>query len=137
MALERCLPGEVAEGVKLKDGSRLKYPLNGHLAFWISLAVMIFTPNFDSEGSASGTLFDLSYVYDHYIHLATAALVIAVVLTVYLYVRSFREGAVLAPHGDSGNFVYVVEFSVSHHASIFFTLNYKDHTKINTRIYTP
>ena len=90
----------------MKDGSRLKYPLNGHLAFWISLAVMIFTPNFDSRGSASGTLFDLSYLYDHYIHLATSALLIALMLTIYLYVRSFRKGAVLAPHGDSGNVVY-------------------------------
>ena len=29
-----------AEGVKLTDGSRLKYRLNGHLAFWVSLLVM-------------------------------------------------------------------------------------------------
>jgi len=106
VALERFLPGEVAEGVKLKDGSRLKYPLNGHLAFWISLGIMIFTPDFGSDGSASRSYFDLSYAYDHYVHLATSALVIAIIMTIYLYVRSFRKDAVLAPHGDSGNAVY-------------------------------
>ena len=103
MALERCLPGKLG-GCEIEGWKQIEVSLNGHLAR-ISLAVMIFTPNFDGEGSASGTLFDLSYVYDHYIHLATAALVIAVVMTVYLYVRLFVR--VLSwLHGDSGNFVY-------------------------------
>lgn len=108
VVLERFLPGDVAEGVPLKhDGSRLKYPLNGHLAFWISMAIMIFTPSINFvDGSSSGSLFDLSYAYDHYVHLATSALVIAVVMTIYLYARSFRKDAVLAPHGNSGNFIY-------------------------------
>jgi hypothetical protein len=38
------LPGEIADGVPLPDGSRLKYKLNGHLAFWISLLLAVCGP---------------------------------------------------------------------------------------------
>lgn len=43
VVLERLLPGEVALGVPLlgAEGLRLPYKLNGHLAFWISLLLLV------------------------------------------------------------------------------------------------
>ena len=40
VVLERILPGDVAEGVPLSDGSRLKYKINGHLQFWLTIVAM-------------------------------------------------------------------------------------------------
>lgn len=108
VVLERCLPGEMADGVELSNKTRLKYPLNGHLAFWVSMMALLFFPIDLFCGSpveASATL-DLSYAYDGYAQLATASLVVAVALSAYLYARSFAKGALLAPHGDSGNPIY-------------------------------
>ena len=46
------LPGPMVHGVPLKDGNRLAYPMNGHLAFWISLAVASFGwPVLSPDGS--------------------------------------------------------------------------------------
>ena len=104
--LERALPGPRVPGTELSTGERLLYPLNGHLAFWVSLLCVCFFPNFGENGLVQGTLFELSYAYDHYVHLATASLLISIVLSGYLYVRSFASGALLAPHGNSGNPVY-------------------------------
>src|ERR1051325_10533327 len=38
-ALAIVLPGRTVEGTPLADGSRLRYRLNGWLAFWITLAL--------------------------------------------------------------------------------------------------
>eukprot|EP00939_MAST-03C_sp_MAST-3C-sp1_P001350 g1350.t1 len=91
--LERVLPGPRVLGVKLSNGKRLTYPLNGHLAFWISVAgAAYFLP--------------LEILYDRFVYFATATLVLSVGLSAYLYARSFSAGALLAPHGDSGNPIY-------------------------------
>ena len=46
------LPGPMVHGVPLKDGKQLAYPMNGHLAFWISLAVASFGwPVLSPDGS--------------------------------------------------------------------------------------
>ncbi|KAH8070575.1 sterol delta-7 reductase [Aureococcus anophagefferens] len=37
-SLQVALPGDVVEGTKLADGTRLPYLMNGHLAFWPPLA---------------------------------------------------------------------------------------------------
>ena len=43
-----------AEGVKLRNGKRLSYNLNAHLAFWLSLLVMGHgCPKFDDKGRVS------------------------------------------------------------------------------------
>lgn len=39
--LERILPGDLVDGVPLKDKSKLKYTMSGHLQFWVTL-VLIF-----------------------------------------------------------------------------------------------
>lgn len=92
------LPGEVAEGVPLRNGQRLKYTLNGHLAFWVSLLALLhgsITVKEDWSISSFGP-FNLAVLYDEYLHLAAAAIVISFVLAIYLYVSSFKPGALLA-----------------------------------------
>eukprot|EP00965_Chrysotila_dentata_P191603 6174638-Pleurochrysis_carterae.AAC.2 len=42
----------------LGDGSRLRYPMNGHLAFWLSLSACHLLPLFGGS---------LTYVYDNYL----------------------------------------------------------------------
>jgi len=39
--MEMVLPGEIHQGVKLKNGNRLKYPMNGLLAYFLSHAVVV------------------------------------------------------------------------------------------------
>eukprot|EP00747_Dinoflagellata_sp_TGD_P222326 gnl/TRDRNA2_/TRDRNA2_94041_c0_seq1.p1 gnl/TRDRNA2_/TRDRNA2_94041_c0~~gnl/TRDRNA2_/TRDRNA2_94041_c0_seq1.p1 ORF type:complete len:467 (-),score=66.84 gnl/TRDRNA2_/TRDRNA2_94041_c0_seq1:53-1453(-) len=109
VVLERLLPCKIGEGVVLKDGTRLKYRLNGHLAFWVSLAVLFlpWLPQFDSNGSFVGTrAMQLARIYDLYLGLATAAIVFSALLSTYLYARSFRPGAMLADGGHTGNHFY-------------------------------
>jgi delta14-sterol reductase/lamin-B receptor len=103
--LERVLPGDVAEGVQLKDGQRLKYRLNGHLAFWIS----IFFVEWRALPWLTGEKYPLAYVHTKYVQLATASLVFSTVLSVYLYVSSFaaeKRGELLAAGGNTGWSVY-------------------------------
>lgn len=89
---------QVAEGVTLRNGQRLKYTLNGHLAFWVSLLAVTqgsIVVNEDWSIASFGPL-DLTVLYDEYFHLITAACVISFVLAVYLYATSFKPGALLA-----------------------------------------
>ena len=96
--MERFLPGEVALGVPLSTGERLKYPLNGHLAFWVAGAVMTFGDVKMNEDWSIASLapLDLAMLYDEYMHLITVACVISFLLAIYLYVSSFKKGALLA-----------------------------------------
>jgi len=95
--LERALPGPVVEGVDLAPAGgngRLSYRMNGHLAFWVSLAALAVLGK------------DLSVLYDEFPALAGASVCLSTALSTYLYAASFSEGALLAPGGDSGNAVY-------------------------------
>jgi len=83
----------------LRDGSRLRYPLNGHLAFWLSLSATQLLPYIVEE-------FDLSYLYDHYLQLATASMAFSFLIACWSYAISFKKGCQLAEGGDSGNVVY-------------------------------
>ena len=96
-----ALPGPVVEGTQLADGTRLKYPINGPLAFWLSVtAPFALNVAFPSLG------IDLSYLYDHYLELATASAVLSLVLSVYTYASSFVGEQLLAAGGQSGNALY-------------------------------
>ena len=86
------LPGPVSPGVVLRDGSRLKYHINAHLAFWLSLA--------------SCHLLPMAWLYDHFVELATAAMALSVCISVFCYALSFRKGEMLAEGGVSGNVIY-------------------------------
>jgi len=95
--LERLLPGKVVEGVDLATAGgkgRLAYRMNGHLAFWTSLAAL------------AGCGGRLSVLYDEFPALAGAATLFSAGLSSYLYATSFKEGALLAKGGNSGNPIY-------------------------------
>ena len=90
--------GKVVKGTKLRDGSRLSYRLNGLFAFVFShVAFLVAYFYFDVP---------VSFVYDHYLALAAASTAFSLLLAVYLYLRSFRRGALLALGGNSGNIMY-------------------------------
>ena len=114
-ALERLLPGEAADGVVLADGTRLKYRMNAHLAFWVSLLMLTHgCPQADGDtiyGSWDHAhrmlarpefgACDLAWIYDSYVELAVASILVATALAVYLYASSFGAGRALAAGGVS------------------------------------
>ncbi|EKU21099.1 D14-sterol reductase [Nannochloropsis gaditana CCMP526] len=107
VVLERLLPGEVALGVPLlgAEGLRLPYKLNGHLAFWISLLLLVHgCPRFAVPVEDEGIL--PTILYDHFPQFAFAAVVFSFGLSLLLYLASFRKGARLADGGRSGNVMY-------------------------------
>uniref|UniRef100_UPI00398F2585 delta(14)-sterol reductase LBR isoform X3 n=1 Tax=Pristiophorus japonicus TaxID=55135 RepID=UPI00398F2585 len=98
-ALLYLLPiGKVVEGVPLANGKTLKYRINAFYAFLLCAAAL---------GAALYNEVNLSYIYDNLLQLAIAAMVFSLLLSIYLYVRSWRVPAdELAPGGNSGSFVY-------------------------------
>ena len=105
MFLERILPGDVVEGTQLSNGQKLKYNINGHLAFWISFAVMLHGyPVFENGRFTGFTRFPLEKIYDDYFELAKSACLFSTLLSIYLYLKSFIPGALLAR--DSSSAVY-------------------------------
>ncbi|CAM9900766.1 unnamed protein product [Discosporangium mesarthrocarpum] len=102
--LDRLLPGEIVEGVVLKDGSRLKYKMNGHMSFWVSFLVMGHClPSFDEDGHFKGLgPLPLSMLYDMYAELALAAILISYALSAGVYLSSYRKGAKLVAANEIG-----------------------------------
>jgi delta14-sterol reductase len=98
------LPGRVAQGVKLSDGSRLDYHINGHLAFWLSLAACAALPWL--IGSGPKGRHPLAWLYDHYLDLIGASMALSMSIAVFSYRASFRRGELLALGGQSGNAIY-------------------------------
>jgi hypothetical protein len=67
---------QMAKGTTLSDGSSIKYPMNGHLAFWVSLLAMgHFFPTFNgSTWEVEGLgAFPLHQLYDEYLGLITTS----------------------------------------------------------------
>ncbi|KAJ8275197.1 hypothetical protein COCON_G00098220 [Conger conger] len=96
--------GKVTEGIPLKSGKRLKYRMNGFFAFLVTALAV---------GVAVYYEVDFSYVHKHFLQLATSALLVSVLLSVYLYVRSrWAAGDELAPGGNSGHVMY--DFFMGH-----------------------
>jgi hypothetical protein len=97
------LPGREVEGAPLPDGSRLRYRLNGWLAFWITLAL-------GALGALSGVV-PAALAWEHFGALITAANVFTFAFAAWLWwrfaasrrhpVRTFFSGAALNPRvGD-------------------------------------
>jgi hypothetical protein len=102
-ALERFLPAEVVPGVKLRNGMQLRYRMNGHLAFWVSVVLalhgwphilklggwLLFDDGQKNVGAEVGALVasnqlmlhftaaPLQLVHDHFLELAVASIVVA------------------------------------------------------------
>ncbi|XP_067884367.1 delta(14)-sterol reductase LBR isoform X2 [Heterodontus francisci] len=98
-ALLYLLPiGKVVEGVPLANGKTLKYRINAFYAFLLCTTAL---------GAALYYEVNLGYIYSNLLQLAISAMVFSLVLSIYLYVRSWRVPAdELAPGGNSGSFVY-------------------------------
>ncbi|GBG32972.1 Delta14-sterol reductase [Hondaea fermentalgiana] len=107
--LERVLYCNVVEGTVLRDGTRLKYRLSGHLAFWVTYLVLAHGNLGVIENDPSKVNlhpFPLEYIYDHYLQLAMGAVTFSMGLSVYLFSKSFRKGAMLAEGGDTSSHLY-------------------------------
>lgn len=90
--------GRVVKGSSLRNNSRLSYRINGMYAFVISHILFLVGYFFFNV--------PMSFVYDQYLPLACAAFVFSFALSIYLYTKSFQDGALLALGGNSGNFIY-------------------------------
>jgi len=108
VVLAIALPGPWVQGAKLRTGETLGYKINGHLSFWVSMLLMGHAwPKFNSSGSVVGFgPVPMAYAYDHFIQLAVATALLSYSLSLYLYFRSFKKGALLAEGGNSGNPIY-------------------------------
>jgi Ergosterol biosynthesis ERG4/ERG24 family len=98
------VPGEIKEGTLLRDGNKLKYPING----WNSLLITAVT-----AALFHVYVHPLTWIADNFLQLSTAAIIFSYVLSIYLYVSSFgkdkknnRNEKLLAVGGNSGNFLY-------------------------------
>ncbi|XP_060703949.1 delta(14)-sterol reductase LBR isoform X1 [Hemiscyllium ocellatum] len=98
-ALLYLLPvGKIIEGVPLANGKKLEYRINAFYAFVLCAAAL---------GAALYNEVNLSYIYSNLLQLAISAMVFSVVLSIYLYVRSWRVPAdEIAEGGNSGSFIY-------------------------------
>ncbi|XP_038134026.1 delta(14)-sterol reductase LBR isoform X1 [Cyprinodon tularosa] len=98
-ALLYVLPvGKLSEGVLLRSGRRLKYRTNGFFAVLVSAAVV-------AAAVYQGA--DLTYIHSHFLQLTTASFLIAMLLSIYLYVRSRSTSPdERALGGNSGNMIY-------------------------------
>ncbi|KAF9533733.1 ERG4/ERG24 ergosterol biosynthesis protein [Crepidotus variabilis] len=93
------LPGDSVEGTLLRNGGRKSYKINAFSTFLLAL------------GITSGIILrygpeSFAFIYDKWIGLLTAALLMSFVQAAYCYASSFRQGALLALGGNSGNFLY-------------------------------
>jgi Delta14-sterol reductase len=139
--LERCLPGPLVAGAPIiiggvplnsTDGGtsyRLLYRINGHLAFWITLLIVLAgwptmtTTTMESSNNSAKNHHYLfrtiqftafphwSYLYDHFTDLALASIFLTTLFSIYLYISSFwpdgnGRSKLLATGGDSGVPVY-------------------------------
>uniref|UniRef100_A0A8C5K5H3 Delta(14)-sterol reductase LBR n=1 Tax=Jaculus jaculus TaxID=51337 RepID=A0A8C5K5H3_JACJA len=97
-ALFYLLPiGKVVEGTPLVDGRRLKYRINGFYAFILTTAVL---------GASLFWGVELYYVHSHLLQFAFAATVFSLVLSVYLYVHSWKAPRDELSPASSGNVLY-------------------------------
>jgi delta14-sterol reductase len=97
--LERLLFADVVLGTTLRDGSQLRYRMNGHLAFWVTMAVLLhgfvtLQPNDSDSDSAAPSYhiapFPLHELDNAHLQLSVASIVISAALSVYLYASSFK-----------------------------------------------
>ena len=107
LVLQRVLPGEEIEGTELVSGGKLKYKFNTFNSTMFTLALC-------AAGTvAQGADFPVwTFIYDNYLQIATANILIAYAIATYVYVASFSvkpgntDKRELAAGGQSGNMLY-------------------------------
>jgi len=94
--LQTCLPGKSVEGTPIGDGSRLKYTMNGWLAWWLTWAMI-------TAGLAL-RLFQPTILAEQFGPLLTTANLFVFVFCLYLYWFGKRRGR--SGERVSGNPIY-------------------------------
>ncbi|KAF7690058.1 delta(14)-sterol reductase LBR [Silurus meridionalis] len=90
--------GKVVNGMPLKNGETLTYRINGFYALIIS-GVAVGTSVYNDV--------DLGYIHNHFLQFYTSALLISILLSIYLFVRSrWTTDDERAPAGNSGYVIY-------------------------------
>ncbi|XP_069036304.1 delta(14)-sterol reductase TM7SF2 [Lepisosteus oculatus] len=109
--------GKVVEGMVLRDGSRLRYPINGFHALCISAALL---------GLAVWAGLPLGSLYELLLPLAACAAGLSFLLSLLLYLKALAAPPhALAPGGNTGNPLY--DFFMGHELNPrigFFDLKY-------------
>ncbi|KAE9379205.1 Delta(14)-sterol reductase-like protein [Stipitochalara longipes BDJ] len=107
MILQRVLPGIEAVGTELVSGGRLRYKFNTWSSTMFTLAICV------AGTVVQGADFPMwTFIYDNYVQIVTANIIIAYSLATFVYVRSFnvkpgnKELRELAAGGHSGNMLY-------------------------------
>ncbi|XP_002735928.1 delta(14)-sterol reductase LBR-like [Saccoglossus kowalevskii] len=96
--------GRQAQGLPLKSGKRLTYRINAFFAMIVS---------FITFGFAVYYKYMSTFLYDKYLHLATAAMIFALMLSVFLYIKAkLGPQSALCDRGNSGYFFY--DFFMGH-----------------------
>ncbi|KAH9481505.1 Delta(14)-sterol reductase [Psilocybe cubensis] len=93
------IPGDQVSGTTLRTGQKLSYKINAFSTFLLAL------------GITSGTILrfgpeSFTFIYNKWVGLITASLLMAFVQAVYCYAVSFNQGKLLAVGGNSGNLIY-------------------------------
>eukprot|EP01147_Barroeca_monosierra_P008843 gene8843-1203_t len=98
------LPGQVCQGLPLRDGTRLQYKCNALQAF---LVTMVLVPTLHFAG-----FINLVFLYDSFLQLMTATIVLCLLLSILLYFKARRPGTMLAEGGNTGIVLY--DFFIGH-----------------------
>ena len=94
IVLQQFLPADIVDGTLLRDDkTRLKYRINGHVTFWVTILTLPIMQHLD-------------YGYDIYSELALVTIVLSCALSICLYTSSFCGNKLLAEPGNSGNIFY-------------------------------
>ena len=88
------VPGQAVRGLPLEDGTAITYRLNG-LASFLLFTVGLATAQWQGW-------IDLAFAHTHFLELLTATTLLAIALSVYVYLISFRAGERLAHSGNTG-----------------------------------
>ncbi|XP_076873540.1 delta(14)-sterol reductase LBR [Brachyhypopomus gauderio] len=90
--------GKVVEGMPLKNGKTLKYRINGFFALFLSAVAV---------GTAVYNEVDLTYIHTRFLQFYTSALLVSVLLSIYLFIRSrWAADHERSPAGNSGYVIY-------------------------------
>jgi len=115
----RILPAEFLQGSTLhyppdhskKSPDRLIYRINGHLLFWCTmLGIAIGYPSLSSSSSNGVQIIfqpiSLHLLQNNLDTCALSTIILCFLLSLFLYLKSFIPGALLAHGGNSGNPIY-------------------------------
>ncbi|KAI7865954.1 ergosterol biosynthesis ERG4/ERG24 [Spinellus fusiger] len=93
------LPGDVWPGTTLRTGERLKYKTNGFTSMHTTLFLGLY---FIKDSGLKPLLF----IYDHWLGLTVASIICSYAVALFVYIKSFQKGALLALGGNTGNALY-------------------------------